>query len=207
MSEQADAGTHPAVTFLADQPSADDRFGSHSRVAKAVAGVIRDAEAINVIGLLGGWGSGKSTVVRAIETALKDGETGNAIHVFNYDAWLHQNDPPRRAFLEERIANLTTATLIAPDEWEPRLAELSGRSEETVTDTTRFLSPTGKWIFASLGLVPVGLSFLDFDLIDKAFGAGSTWLAFAIFTVALLLTSAPLVEQKCGVSNKGAIRC
>lgn len=40
--------------FLADQPSSDDAFGSHSRVADAVAAVVRNPGPINVIGLLGG---------------------------------------------------------------------------------------------------------------------------------------------------------
>lgn len=79
------------------------------------------------------------------------------------------------------------------EDWKPRLADLSGRSEETVTETTRQLSETGKWIFLSLALVPLGLGFLDFDLIDKAFGATPSDLARLTFVLSLAFTAAPML--------------
>jgi energy-coupling factor transporter ATP-binding protein EcfA2 len=183
----------PAVKFLIDAPAEEDFFGSHSQVAAAIADVIREADSVNIVGLLGSWGSGKSTVVRHVENSLKTNAGPTKAHVFTYDAWLHQNDPPRRAFLEALIGDLTTQSLVKKSDWEPRLADLSGRSEETKTTTTRQLSTTGKWIFLSLGLVPVGLGLLDFDLLEKVFGnSPSAWHLWA-FRISAALVSAPLL--------------
>lgn len=184
--------TAPSINFLEDQPSESDFFGSHSRVAKAIADVIRNANSVNVIGLLGGWGSGKSTVVRQIAKKLDTGPGEETAHLFTYDAWLHQNDPPRRAFLEALIGDFTSQKLVKEDDWKPRLADLSGRSEETVTQTSRQLSTTGKWIFLSLALVPLGLGLLDFDLIDRVFGDKPSALAARVFWLGLALTIAPV---------------
>ncbi len=76
----------------------------------------------------------------------------DAVHLFTYDAWLHQSDPPRRAFLEALIADLTEHDRIKAADWAPKLSELNGRLESTVTTTSRSLSEAGKWIFLSLGL-------------------------------------------------------
>jgi energy-coupling factor transporter ATP-binding protein EcfA2 len=178
---------------LTDAPAEDDFFGSHSRVAEAIADVIRNADTVNIVGLLGSWGSGKSTVVRQVGKSLKHVSGPTKTHLFTYDAWLHQNDPPRRAFLEALIGDLTMHSLVKPAEWEPRLADLTGRSEETKTTTTRQLSTTGKWIFASLALVPIGLGFLDFDLLEKVFGGPTSDWHIVVFVLGFALTAAPFL--------------
>ncbi|WP_082657454.1 P-loop NTPase fold protein [Sphingopyxis sp. A083] len=187
-------GEAPRIRFLADQPAEEDAFGSHSRVAGAIARVVREAANINVIGLLGGWGSGKSTVVQKLRADLEPRAGEGPLHVFSYDAWLHQNDPPRRAFLEELIADLDTIPgLIERRYWNDRLAELSGRSEKTETDTTRHLSPTGKWLFASLGLVPIGLALLDFELVKSAFADPPVAMAWKLLLLAVACVAAPIL--------------
>lgn len=181
------------MKFLRDTPSDEDFFGSHSLVAEAIADVICSPDDINIVGLLGSWGSGKSTVVRQVEKSLcRKAETVKT-HVFTYDAWLHQNDPPRRAFLEALIGDLAAGSLLKEADWDPRLADLTGRSEETRTTTTRQLSTTGKWIFASLALVPAGLGLIDFDLLKEVFGASpSPWPRW-VFALSLALACAPLL--------------
>ncbi|RXR24942.1 P-loop NTPase fold protein [Sphingobium fluviale] len=164
MSE-TDAPEKITVKFIRDEPSETDFFGSHSRVATAVAEVIGDDNDIHVVGLLGSWGSGKSTVVSQIQKQLS--ARRDNIHFFNYDAWLYQNDPPRRSFLEALIQDLVQNSLSGETQWQERLADLSGRSEETVTETSRKLSLTGKWILGSLGLVPIGTVVLGRALDPK----------------------------------------
>lgn len=178
------------VNFLTDQPAEEDRFGPHSRVAEAVASTISRDDAVQVIGLLGGWGSGKSTVVRQIEKLL---DAGDSIYFFSYDAWLHQNDPPRRAFLEELIGELSVGGLVDGEGWKLRLAELSGKAEETTTETTRQFSETGRAIFLALAFVPFGLGFLDYELIDKALGSGGNGIARPLLTISIAAVLAPLL--------------
>lgn len=174
------------VKFIKDEPSEIDFFGSHSRVAAAVSNVISEDNGINVVGLLGSWGSGKSTVVSQIQKRL-EGATPE-IHFFKFDAWLYQNDPPRRSFLEALIQDLSQNALSNDAQWAKRLADLSGRSEETVTETNRNLSSTGKWIFASLGLVPVGTVFLA-GALDSENLANASWMLL----LGMSLTLAPLI--------------
>ena len=79
MSE-GDAPERIAVKFIKDEPSETDFFGSHSRVAAAISDVIGEDNGINVVGLLGPWGSGKSTVVSQVQNQL--GTTRKNIHFF-----------------------------------------------------------------------------------------------------------------------------
>jgi Cdc6-like AAA superfamily ATPase len=174
------------VKFIKDEPSKTDFFGSHGRIADAVAEVISDDNGINVIGLLGSWGSGKSTVVSQVQTQLKASRAD--IHFFNYDAWLYQNDPTRRSFLEALIQDLVQNELSANTQWQARLADLSGRSEETVTETSRKLSLTGKWILGSLGLVPIGTVVLGRSL-DPNNVTNASWMMWA----GISLTLAPVI--------------
>lgn len=194
MSENKEKASISEINFLTDQPADEDKFGTHSRVAKAVALTIARDEAIHVIGLLGGWGSGKSTVVRQIEKQLANGDN---VYFFNYDAWLHQNDPPRRAFLEELIGDLSQAKIVEATDWELRLAQLSGKAEQTTTETTRQFSETGRAIFLALALVPLGISFLDYDLLEKAFGTGSFGIARPLLVLSVAAVLAPLLVIGC----------
>lgn len=174
------------VKFIKDAPSDEDFFGSHSKVSEAVADVIVESNSIQSIGLLGSWGSGKSTVVKQIENRLAKGQEN--IHSFNYDAWLNQNDPPRRSFLEALIRDLVGNSLIPEAGWERRLSGLAGKSEETTTTTTRKLSLTGKWLVGSLALVPIGTVVLGAGLSHENM-KNEAWM----IVIGVLLTLAPAI--------------
>ncbi len=185
MSE-GDVPERIVVKFIKDEPSETDFFGSHSRVSTAISDVIGEDNGINVVGLLGPWGSGKSTVVNQIQKRL--GTTCDNIHFFSYDAWLYQNDPPRRSFLEALIQDLVQNALSDEGQWQDRLADLSGRSEETVTETSRKLSLTGKWIIGALALVPIGTVVLGRALDPKNI-ADAPWMMMG----GIALTLAPVI--------------
>ncbi len=63
-------------TFLIeDTPADEDAFGPHQRVADAIADLIESSEkGGKVIGLEGGWGAGKSTVVGFLVKRLSNNE-------------------------------------------------------------------------------------------------------------------------------------
>ena len=194
-----DSETEDQVHFLLDEPSDEDFFGPHSEVAAAIARVVSDNDDINVIGLVGSWGSGKSTVVKGLRTTLQSGKLKDELYFFTYDAWLHQNDPPRRAFLETLINALLPDYLSDEKTWRERLSELSGKTQDTTTDVTKEFTKTGRWVFLSLGLVPLGMAFLGYDLINTAFGGptaasqDSVTFARRLFALSLALTAAPLI--------------
>ena len=78
--------------LLADTPAETDAFGSHGRVARSIAEVIQTESGGKAIGLEGGWGAGKSTIVKLISQKLSEAkEQAHKVAVF--DMWSHQDDP------------------------------------------------------------------------------------------------------------------
>lgn len=102
--------------FIPDKPTGKDCFDGHSqeRLAHSVCDYARRIDAQptgegeadtlmpRIIGLEGGWGSGKSNVVRMIESEL----TNEGYYTFTYDAWGHQEDLQRRSILETMTSYL-----------------------------------------------------------------------------------------------------
>lgn len=151
-SGKAGAATGP-YTFLRDEVAAADAFGSHQRIAEAIAASIIQNPTLRVVGLLGPWGSGKSTVIGFLGKELnKSIET----HVFTYDAWLHQADPPRRSFLESFINFLVQNKLTEKGKWTERVDQLNGRIQDTEVTKTPQLTIAGRVILTTLLAVPLG---------------------------------------------------
>lgn len=90
-----------------------------------------------MIGIDGGWGSGKSNLIQMIEEQVQKQEA-KAIF-FTYDAWGHQNDMPRRAMLEEltsKVIQFPQALLEEKREgWETKEKDLLAQKKEISTKT------------------------------------------------------------------------
>src|SRR3546814_6424546 len=74
--------------------------------------------------------------------------------VFTYDAWAHQNDPPRRAFLQELIHFLISKSLTLRSEWQRKLDQLNGQIEDTMVTKTPLFTTSGAVIFFYLLMCP-----------------------------------------------------
>jgi len=83
--------------IINDEPVVLDNLDSHSKIAEAILSLIKHSDGGKTIGLEGAWGSGKSSVIKIFESNLP--ENGD-IHLYKFDAWTHQGEPLRRAFLE-----------------------------------------------------------------------------------------------------------
>ena len=91
--------------LLPDAPAETDAFGAHERIAQSIADVVHTEDGGRSIGLEGGWGAGKSTIVTLISKILgrtKDPDCRIAV----FDIWAHQGDPLRRTFLENLITRI-----------------------------------------------------------------------------------------------------
>jgi energy-coupling factor transporter ATP-binding protein EcfA2 len=176
MTEKAEVSAAETTRFIPDVASDKDSFGPHGRVASAIAQVIRDNRNLKVIGLLGPWGSGKSTVVNLVKEALSE-DTKVETCFFTYDAWVHQNDPPRRAFLDALIHFLIGKQLpteTTEKQWRDRLDRLNRRVEVTDTTVTPTLTNSGRFIVLSLFLIPLGMQLISRDWYKAALAKGHT---------------------------------
>lgn len=126
--------------LIKNKPCNEDLFEgrSHERLAEVIARYIKNDGYRGLIGIDGGWGSGKSNLVGMIETKLnKDITDDKKYHFFTYDAWAHQNDLPRRTILEEMVEYLTSPNkpFDGSKKWSKRLDNLLAKKKETSTKT------------------------------------------------------------------------
>ncbi len=88
MSNDSVAMDAPKVKILLDTPSAEPALG-FERTARALAHVITESDPRFAIGIFGGWGSGKTTLMQAIQSKLP---SDNAV-VVEFNAWRFEREP------------------------------------------------------------------------------------------------------------------
>ena len=126
--------------LIKNKPCNEDLFEgkSHEHLAEVIAKHIKKDNYRGLIGIDGGWGSGKSNLVGMLESKLNKNITeDNKYHFFTYDAWAHQNDLPRRTILEEMVEFLTLPNrpFDGSLKWHRRLDNLLAKKKETSTKT------------------------------------------------------------------------
>ena len=156
------------TNLLDDSPADDDEFGSHERVAEAIVKLLEtENEGGKSIGLEGGWGSGKSTVVRLVENKLSRTKNDD-FRVAVFDMWAHQDDPLRRTFLENLIERVQDFGWVNKSRWELRRDKLAKRRSEETTRVLPRLTLAGMLFAVTLLAIPVGSGLIS---------AGATLLA------------------------------
>jgi len=129
--------------FIDNAPCKDDLFEgkSHKKIAENISRLLQNNENCNVIGIDGGWGSGKSNLVELVKYCLKnDKKTNGKFRFFIYDAWGHQDDLQRRSILEELTDYLTNGNkeeegILDTQTWKPKLKDLLAKKREVETKT------------------------------------------------------------------------
>ncbi|MBZ5531459.1 MAG: KAP family NTPase [Acidobacteriia bacterium] len=146
------AMTDRCVThLLPDDPTTHDVFGSHQRVASAIAELIKSEKVGKTVAITGSWGCGKSSVLRMVRQDLSQ-----VADVFIFDAWAHEGDPLRRTFLERLIDFLWPDK---PDQEVEQLKKDLLLRKKTKDDTaTPVLTMEAKVVGLSLLMVPAGLA-------------------------------------------------
>lgn len=154
--------------LLSKTPCNDDLFegGAHKRLAEVVSKEIQDDPKCTIIGIDGGWGSGKSNLVGMIEKNLTDEnrlELLGKYHFFTYDAWGHQNDLPRRTILEELTSVATSGEdpILDSQDWKVRLENLLAKKKQTSTKVVPRLNFALVAIVLLTALTPVIAAISD----------------------------------------------
>ena len=204
------------IQLLSNEPCREDAFEgrSHQHIAEQIVRIIKDDADRHIIGVEGGWGSGKSNLISLVNKGL-NGDTvyekdfnhkDSTFPFFVYDAWGHQVDYQRRAILEELTHDLTLDKKILDEEkWKRKLQELLAKRRKTTTKEVprlgvgfivsiilTFLTPLVVFL---VGLVPEELWRLKVivALLPYLIGIG-----YAIYN---RISSLKEHEQKCTLSN------
>lgn len=175
--------------FIPDRPLGKDCFEGHSqeRLAHSVCDYVRRIDAKpamegqaestmpRIIGLEGGWGTGKSNVVRMVEDELKK----EGYYTFTYDAWGHQEDLQRRSILETMTSHLIEKQVLQgkvkiqlrngkvnDDTWKNQLSLLLSNKTTTVRKSIPTLAGAAVWGICLVASFAV-LTVVSGILLDK----------------------------------------
>ena len=196
--------------FFPDKPVGKDCFDGHSqeRLAHSLCDYVRRIDAKpegevgntmpRIVGLEGGWGSGKSNVVRMIEGELaKEG-----YYTFTYDAWGHQEDLQRRSILETMTSHLIEKQVLQgeaiiqlrngkenKDTWKNQLALLLSNKTTTIRKSTPKLTVAAFWGIGIVALFAI-CSLVAGQLIDDADKFACYWWIDAIPIVLAIIVAA-----------------
>ncbi|MDR0462704.1 MAG: KAP family NTPase [Pseudomonadales bacterium] len=135
----------PVSNFLNNAPCGEDLFKgkSQTRIADCISSHIKKADAEwteenhlgHIIGVEGGWGSGKTNVTQILKKTINRG--GKKYIFFDYDLWAYQEDLKRRSILEALMHFLKdNYKCFREKEWIDREKELFAKTVESEKKTT-----------------------------------------------------------------------
>ena len=181
-----------STRLLPDTPADTDSFGSHERVAHSIAEVVQTESGGKAIGLEGGWGSGKSTIVKLISWKLSQHkESFHKIAVF--DMWSHQGDPLRRTFLENLVTQVRGFGWVNKEKWDQRIAELARRRREDTTRIVPSLTRAGGWFAFTLLAIPIGAALIGAGLSLLGSKDASATLGIVLLPLGIIIALAPAI--------------
>lgn len=83
--------------FLKEGPLTENLQFGHREITETLRKIISDSPTNLTIGLFGGWGTGKSSIVESLNKEL----LRSSIPMIVFDVWKHEGDALRRTFLKE----------------------------------------------------------------------------------------------------------
>jgi hypothetical protein len=190
--------------IISNDPCGKDLFEgkSHENIAKQISHVIENDVECKLIGIEGGWGSGKSNLIEIIESEINkelDDGTPKPIkyHFFTYDTWGHQEDIQRKAILEELTEEFikVVQTPKLEEKWRLNLKMLLAKKKETETKSIPKLS---------YGVIVSILALLLIPILDPVkIIIEALWWEILISAIPLLLIGSVLVYHIHDIIKNG----
>lgn len=174
-------GNYPQ--FISNLPCGEDhtegKSQEHLAVAIAEHIISTDSKDENqlsrIIGLKGEWGTGKSNVIKILDKPNEELQKAHNVlkqikdryHIFEYDAWGHQEDLQRRSFLETLTSKLMEEGFLSesedvkswetgkPIKWKEKLEELLAHKRVTNNKSIPVFNGGALWAALSLSLTPI----------------------------------------------------
>jgi hypothetical protein len=198
-SNSAEMPKPDSVRFIPERVADTDQF-QHKSVAQVLARVIVRHPQLRTIGLLGKWGSGKSTTISYIPSEVEN-LSGEPCLLFAYDAWLYQSDAPRPAFIDALFEFLVKEQRLNRADWTDHVAILTGHLQVTYASERPFSSLTSRaMLLALLGLPVAGLILDHHDMITKQW---SQWTEWRLTVLAAFLAVMPIAVWVVGQVGRG----
>lgn len=154
--------------FLQNIPTGEDLFEgkSQEKIACVVAENIENGE-FQIIGIDGGWGTGKSNLVKIVEKKLF--KKSDNYKFFIYDVWGHQGDDQRKAILVELTDFIAKEKQVKDTKkWAKKLDKLLAKEREITTLNFPYLSVG--FIFSLLSIIYIPTINVFKDSITDFFG-------------------------------------
>ncbi len=140
---------------------------THAHVSKNLFNLIKSTKKGATIGLEGGWGSGKSTVINLLSGELSKDKSEKTIF-FMFDAWAHDGDPLRRIFLESFIQTIRDTYPSNDDnKLTAILNQITGRKKVVNITAKKSTSRLGKYLTVSALFIPFGSALLGKVKLEK----------------------------------------
>lgn len=189
--------------FLKNAPIGEDLFEGQSqeKIATVMADNIKTNE-FQIIGVDGGWGTGKSNLIEITKKKLDSKE----YHFFIYDVWGHQGDEQRKSILIELTDFVTNNHLVksnAAKEWKRSVNELL--SKERAVTTINYPHLSIGFIFSLIAIIYIPIATTFKSSLSNLLGIESEyWTLFIAFLpiVGLLAIISCYFLQECLKSLK-----
>ena len=147
------------TSFVPDLPASSDHLAGHSAVARGLRATV-EGEGAGLLAVVGGFGSGKSTVVELFQSRSGAEDAPDA-RVVIYDAWSHQADALRRSLLRFVLDALDPGETLAPNGTLAEARAAVGPPTSTTHTTARtHVGPWGLWAGLLAVLIPILVVFL-----------------------------------------------
>lgn len=189
MSDKADK---QCFKLIFDEPATADAFASkgHERSAKLLTTILGQLQGRDgAIGLEGGWGSGKSTIVNIAEKMLGD-EKGKEYYIYTFDLWVNKIEVFRKAFLEEFLAWADNKNIIKKTVFERLSRQIKGKTRITTQKQRKKYNLFGIFFLVFAPLLPILYAWLSpFAFrqgLEEAVIFGMPATSFALYTLVFL---------------------